>query len=36
MPEKVQEMRDLLERLIVRGRSNEGPSQENDVEVVRF
>jgi arylsulfatase A len=36
MPEKVQEMRDLLERLIGQGRSNAGPPQENDVEVVRF
>ena len=36
MPEKVAEMRALLERLIVEGRSTPGPRQANDVEVVRY
>ena len=35
-PERVKEMAALLERLIVKGRSNAGPDQKNDVEVKRF
>ena len=36
MPEKVAEMKALLEKLIVDGRSTPGEKQKNDVEVVRF
>jgi arylsulfatase A len=36
MPEKVAEMRALLEKLIVNGRSTPGAPQQNDVEVRRF
>ena len=36
MPEKVAEMKALLEKLIVVGRSTPGTAQKNDVEVVRF
>jgi arylsulfatase A-like enzyme len=36
MPEKVTEMKALLEKLIVVGRSTPGEAQKNDVEVVRF
>ena len=35
-PERVQEMKSLLEKMITDGRSNPGPKQPNDVEVVRF
>ncbi len=35
-PVRVKEMQDLLERLIVEGRSTPGPMQENDVKVVRY
>ncbi|MFK7852014.1 MAG: arylsulfatase [Akkermansiaceae bacterium] len=34
-PNKVSEMKDLLELLIQNGRSNDGPKQENDVRVTR-
>lgn len=34
-PEKVQELRALLEKLITDGRSTPGPKQKNDVKVVR-
>jgi arylsulfatase A-like enzyme len=36
MPEKVAEMKALLEKLITDGRSTPGQPQKNDVEVVRF
>ena len=36
MPAKVAEMRSLLEKLIVDGRSTPGTAQQNDVEVVRY
>lgn len=36
MPEKVAEMKALLEKLITDGRSTPGAKQPNDVEVVRF
>jgi arylsulfatase A len=36
MPEKVAEMRALLEKLIINGRSTPGPPQKNDVTVKRF
>jgi arylsulfatase A-like enzyme len=36
MPEKVAEMKALLEKLIADGRSTPGEPQKNDVEVVRF
>ena len=36
MPEKVAEMKALLEKLITDGRSTPGEPQKNDVEVVRF
>lgn len=36
MPEKVAEMKALLEKLIVVGRSTPGAVQKNDVEVVRY
>ena len=36
MPEKVTEMKALLEKLITDGRSTPGEPQKNDVEVVRF
>ena len=36
MPEKVAEMKALLEKLIADGRSTPGEKQKNDVEVVRF
>ena len=36
MPAKVAEMRSLLEKLIVDGRSTPGAAQQNDVEVVRY
>ena len=36
MPEKVAEMKALLERLITAGRSTPGAPQKNDVEVVRY
>jgi arylsulfatase A-like enzyme len=36
MPEKVAEMKALLEKLITDGRSTPGAAQKNDVEVVRF
>ncbi|MFN0076948.1 MAG: sulfatase family protein [Prosthecobacter sp.] len=36
MPEKVTEMKALLEKLITDGRSTPGASQKNDVEVVRY
>jgi arylsulfatase A len=36
MPAKVAEMRSLLEKLIVEGRSTPGAAQQNDVEVVRY
>ncbi|TDN95905.1 sulfatase family protein [Sunxiuqinia elliptica] len=35
-PEKAEEMKTLLEELIVRGRSTPGEVQDNDVEVVRY
>ncbi|MFN0080560.1 MAG: sulfatase-like hydrolase/transferase [Prosthecobacter sp.] len=35
MPEKVAEMKALLEKLITAGRSTQGPPQRNDIEVVR-
>ncbi|MDP4585313.1 MAG: sulfatase-like hydrolase/transferase, partial [Verrucomicrobiales bacterium] len=36
MPEKVAEMKALLEKLIIEGRSTPGAVQKNDVEVVRY
>ena len=36
MPEKVAEMKALLEKLITDGRSTPGAAQKNDVEVVRY
>ena len=36
MPEKVAEMKALLEKLIIDGRSTPGAAQQNDVEVVRY
>ncbi|MBM3868226.1 MAG: arylsulfatase [Verrucomicrobia bacterium] len=36
MPEKVAEMKALLEKLIADGRSTPGEPQKNDVEVIRF
>jgi arylsulfatase A-like enzyme len=36
MPEKVADMKALLEKLITDGRSTPGEPQKNDVEVVRF
>lgn len=36
MPEKVAEMKALLEKLITDGRSTPGAKQPNDVEVVRY
>ena len=36
MPEKVTEMKALLEKLITDGRSTPGTLQKNDVEVVRY
>jgi len=36
MPERVEEMRSLMEKLITDGRSTPGPKQENDVEVNRY
>ena len=36
MPDKVAEMRALMEKIITDGRSNEGPQLENDVEVKRY
>jgi len=35
-PERVKEMRELLEDLINKGRSTPGSPQENDVKVVRY
>ncbi len=35
-PDRVKEMKKLLEKLIVEGRSTPGPMQKNDVEVVRY
>lgn len=35
-PEKVAQMKDLLERLIVNGRSTPGPKQPNDIRVRRY
>jgi arylsulfatase A len=36
MPARVSEMKDLMEKIIFEGRSNPGPKQENDVDVVRY
>jgi ribosomal protein L17 len=36
MPEKVVEMKSLLEKLITNGRSTPGAKQNNDVQVVRY
>ncbi|HSG67427.1 MAG TPA: arylsulfatase, partial [Bacteroidales bacterium] len=36
MPDRVSEMRSLMEKIIIDGRSNPGPKQENDVNVVRY
>jgi len=36
MPEKVTEMKALLEKLITEGRSTPGAAQKNDVEVKRY
>jgi arylsulfatase A len=36
MPEKLAEMKTLLEKLIIAGRSTPGAPQKNDVEVVRY
>ncbi|MEO6755201.1 MAG: arylsulfatase [Chthoniobacteraceae bacterium] len=36
MPEKVAEMKELLEKLITEGRSTSGAAQKNDVEVIRY
>ena len=36
MPYKVTEIRDLMDKIITDGRSNEGPQQENDAEVIRY
>jgi len=36
MPDKVAEMKTLLEKLITDGRSTPGPAQNNDVEVLRY
>ena len=36
MPEKVTELKALLEKLITDGRSTPGAVQKNDVEVVRY
>ena len=35
-PDRVSELKALLESLIVRGRSTPGPKQKNDVEVRRY
>ncbi len=35
-PDRVNAMKELLEKLIVEGRSTPGPKQENDVEVIRY
>ncbi|WP_162340535.1 sulfatase family protein [Cyclobacterium salsum] len=35
-PDRVKQMEDLLEKLITEGRSTPGPTQENDVEVIRY
>lgn len=35
-PERVIQMKELLEKLITEGRSTPGPKQENDVKVVRY
>lgn len=35
-PAKVEEMQELLERLIIQGRSTPGPKQKNDIRVKRF
>ncbi len=35
-PQKVEDMKNLLEELIITGRSTPGKKQENDVEVIRF
>ena len=36
MPDRVDEMKALLEKLITNGRSTPGPRQKNDVKVVRY
>ncbi len=36
LPARVSEMKYLMEKIIFEGRSNPGPKQENDVEVVRY
>ncbi len=36
LPEKVAEMKALLEKLIINGRSTPGASRTNDVEVKRY
>jgi hypothetical protein len=36
LPERVNELKALLESLIARGRSNPGPKQKNDVQVRRY
>ena len=36
LPERVSEMKALMETLIANGRSTPGPKQENDVEVIRY
>ena len=36
MPDRVSEMRSLMEKLISDGRSNPGPKQVNDVVVIRY
>jgi arylsulfatase A-like enzyme len=36
MPEKLAEMKELLEKLITEGRSTPGAKQENDVKVTRY
>jgi hypothetical protein len=36
MPDKVMEMRALFDKIITDGRSNEGPQQKNDEEVIKY
>jgi arylsulfatase A-like enzyme len=35
-PEKVEEMKALMEQIITNGRSTPGPRQSNDVSVIRY
>jgi arylsulfatase A-like enzyme len=35
-PERISEMKSLMEKLITDGRSSKGPKQQNDVDVIRY